>query len=202
MQNWFRGLAAAVALTAAAPVLADNNQIIINFDDLAAGTGDFSFDAFGNPLFRNTIFGGVITIATLADPAMSGMQVYRGTAIGFRLDDPFDFSWPAIGAFVTGSAPITLTLKAYDQALTTEVVVFTGSVAGGTTNFYFGNDGPGDFTSALFESTEAFSIDNLTFGLVDVPPGIPEPATWLLLLGGFALVGAAMRRPKVAVSYP
>jgi len=30
---------------------------------------------------------------------------------------------------------------------------------------------------------------------------VPEPASWALMIGGFGLTGAAMRRKKVAVSY-
>ncbi|MBO9580468.1 MAG: PEP-CTERM sorting domain-containing protein [Sphingobium sp.] len=33
-------------------------------------------------------------------------------------------------------------------------------------------------------------------------PAVPEPATWAMLIGGFALVGSCMRRSqKVAVSF-
>jgi hypothetical protein len=33
------------------------------------------------------------------------------------------------------------------------------------------------------------------------PPAVPEPATWALMLGGFAIVGSAMRRRSTAVSF-
>ncbi len=33
------------------------------------------------------------------------------------------------------------------------------------------------------------------------PPAVPEHATWALMLGGFALVGSAMRRRSMAVSF-
>ncbi|MBT2185348.1 PEPxxWA-CTERM sorting domain-containing protein [Sphingobium sp. H33] len=33
------------------------------------------------------------------------------------------------------------------------------------------------------------------------PSGVPEPATWAMMIGGFALAGAAMRRRKVAVRF-
>jgi hypothetical protein len=46
------------------------------------------------------------------------------------------------------------------------------------------------------------------FGAVTPPPvidppvdGVPEPATWAMMISGFALIGASMRRRKVAVSF-
>jgi len=41
-------------------------------------------------------------------------------------------------------------------------------------------------------------IDNVQ---LDVTPGVPEPATWAMMIGGFALAGAAMRRRKATVSF-
>ena len=32
-------------------------------------------------------------------------------------------------------------------------------------------------------------------------PGVPEPATWAMMLGGFGLAGAAMRRSRAKVSF-
>jgi len=34
----------------------------------------------------------------------------------------------------------------------------------------------------------------------DVTPAVPEPATWAMMLGGFGLIGAAMRRRRTDVS--
>lgn len=41
-------------------------------------------------------------------------------------------------------------------------------------------------------------FDNITLG--SATPGVPEPATWALMIGGFAMVGAAMRRRAVATA--
>ena len=38
--------------------------------------------------------------------------------------------------------------------------------------------------------------DNITFGSAN--PGVPEPATWAMMIMGFGLVGASMRRRGVA----
>lgn len=46
----------------------------------------------------------------------------------------------------------------------------------------------------LARTTDA-PVISLVSSITTPPPGVPEPATWALLLGGFALTGAALRRP-------
>jgi hypothetical protein len=52
-----------------------------------------------------------------------------------------------------------------------------------------------------FGGTANFVVyDNITFGSVN-PGGVPEPAAWAMMLAGFGLVGAAMRRRQPTVSF-
>jgi hypothetical protein len=50
-----------------------------------------------------------------------------------------------------------------------------------------------------------YSIDIIPFSVLSsLPPilsGVPEPASWAMMVGGFGLIGVAMRRRKVAVSF-
>jgi PEP-CTERM motif len=39
-------------------------------------------------------------------------------------------------------------------------------------------------------------FDNITFGTDTPTPGVPEPASWAMLIAGFGLTGAAMRRRR------
>ncbi|WP_246617120.1 PEPxxWA-CTERM sorting domain-containing protein [Sphingomonas yunnanensis] len=39
-------------------------------------------------------------------------------------------------------------------------------------------------------------IDGFKLGAVTVSSAVPEPATWMMMIGGFAMVGAAVRRRK------
>ena len=43
------------------------------------------------------------------------------------------------------------------------------------------------------------AYDNITFGSA-TPGGVPEPASWAMLIAGFGLVGASQRRRKVVVA--
>ena len=36
---------------------------------------------------------------------------------------------------------------------------------------------------------------------INATPGVPEPATWAMMIGGFGLIGGAMRRRRVAISF-
>jgi hypothetical protein len=72
---------------------------------------------------------------------------------------------------------------------------------------------PADFTLTAsgirriaFQGDEvSFGVDNFVFnngGNVNAPSGVPEPASWALMITGFALVGSAMRRRQhVRVAY-
>jgi hypothetical protein len=64
--------------------------------------------------------------------------------------------------------------------------------------------GYGNVIDLFFGSGENVGIDNITY---DVRPivaaGVPEPATWAMMILGFGMVGGAMRRRKsrAALSY-
>lgn len=45
------------------------------------------------------------------------------------------------------------------------------------------------------------TINNLFMGTAAAPAAVPEPATWALMLGGFALVGTTMRRKKTVIRF-
>jgi hypothetical protein len=44
-------------------------------------------------------------------------------------------------------------------------------------------------------------IDNLSFSLNEPLGAVPEPATWLMMIAGFGLVGAGMRRRATKVAF-
>jgi hypothetical protein len=62
--------------------------------------------------------------------------------------------------------------------------------------------GNGDLISSLILSSprSAFEVDNLAVSSL-LPVAVPETATWAMMLGGFGLLGSAMRRRRVNVSF-
>ncbi|PZQ64580.1 MAG: hypothetical protein DI570_04800 [Phenylobacterium zucineum] len=44
------------------------------------------------------------------------------------------------------------------------------------------------------------SFSNFTFTTVTAPGAVPEPATWALMIGGFGLTGAALRRRRAGAA--
>jgi hypothetical protein len=53
-------------------------------------------------------------------------------------------------------------------------------------------------------------VDNITYDFgaagsgsfnFEVAAGVPEPATWAMMIGGFGLIGAAARRRKTRVVF-
>lgn len=95
-----------------------------------------------------------------------------------------------------------------------------GTSAGGTRAFNFG-DASGNLwlVAASFAGSEpvncdkkgkncstaidGFKFSNLTVKLTPPPPPpptVPEPATWAMMIGGFGLAGAAMRRKRAVVA--
>ncbi|HEX2816099.1 MAG TPA: PEPxxWA-CTERM sorting domain-containing protein [Phenylobacterium sp.] len=63
---------------------------------------------------------------------------------------------------------------------------FGATNAGGISSIFIANDGGG------------IEVDHLQYGLLNA--GVPEPATWGLMIGGFGLAGATLRRRRAVVS--
>jgi hypothetical protein len=66
-------------------------------------------------------------------------------------------------------------------------IVASSYLTGGTALFNYGFQFGGDTVIA-------------TEGAARVDPGVPEPASWAMLIAGFGLTGAAMRRRRIAVA--
>ncbi|MFM9852002.1 MAG: PEPxxWA-CTERM sorting domain-containing protein [Sphingomonadaceae bacterium] len=73
-------------------------------------------------------------------------------------------------------------------------ITLTPPVQSGNTVSFFGFTSDTAFSTVRFSgsnNSDGFSIDNVSYGLT---APVPEPATWLMMLMGFGLVGGMMRR--------
>jgi len=79
----------------------------------------------------------------------------------------------------------------------------TGDPTGGFCNFTpIGVAFAGIAMSIDFGGTaNQTGYDNITFGSVTPGGGVPEPAAWGMLIGGFGLAGAAMRTRRTKVAF-
>lgn len=70
---------------------------------------------------------------------------------------------------------------------------------GGAGAFFGFTDFGKTFTNVVIDTqNDVVAIDDIRYGFVDVPGGVPEPAAWTMMIAGFGLAGAAMRRRRRA----
>jgi hypothetical protein len=92
--------------------------------------------------------------------------------------NPIDFLTPLSGKTVIG-------------------IHFGGGKTGYNGTGFWLLDAPAGTDTISWYSNTQTGISNAGLYLTQVPPAVPEPTTWALLLVGFAGVGAAMRRSRL-----
>jgi hypothetical protein len=187
-------LAAAAALAILPSAPASAARIVYTFAGTFSGTADgrtftgqeVVFNAVGDTATARTgaddvtmvdvstmtaSMGGVV-VFSLAEPTIFGFDATNGN--GGILDRMLGRQYSAFGAPA---------LAGYDAV---------SSFAGVVTNLTIGTNG-GPFASSNGPSTIT-DITNLRFSaVVAANDAVPEPATWGLMLAGFALVGTGLR---------
>ncbi len=109
----------------------------------------------------------------------------------------FFFGTDMAGQFIPGN--ITLTVTDSDGAM-------SQTITGATTASFLGFVSTGPLLSTAlnaFEPNTNFvwaTANNLTLANTLAAPAVPEPATWTMMLVGFASIGLAMRRRKSEVT--
>jgi len=204
--------AALVAMPASATVLlpGDQNQSFSNFQFDTQGTRiafsevqgqALTFSAiFRSAVYRNT--SGKLDFyyqvertgggTTSSNPIQSFTAANFGSFIVDAMRDGTDFDGP--GGFLAANNPGTFTSTANRS--------FDGNVVG--VNFGANNLIDSENSTTYIFRTNAQSFTSGTFGVIDgsalqgptFAPTVPEPATWAMMLGGFALAGVATRRSR------
>ena len=212
------------ALLAAVPAAAVVVTTTPGAPDPGMATGEslvVSFDAANAVGVTNATAGNVITAAgsigsVRAAPAGTpDGNVYQ--SIGTGGSSIFDFSQftnglgLATASFYWGSVDSYNFVDALNAAGNvvyslsgTDLPQFNGDQTAATTNRrVFFNFAPDDAVMALrLRSTGvAFEFDNIAaranLPSDGIPGAVPEPATWAMLIIGFGMVGAVMRRPRL-----
>jgi hypothetical protein len=101
--------------------------------------------------------------------------------VAYNLTGKACYSNPTPTAITTGS-------PAFDPACSTFSASYSDGFAVTAYNF------TGNLTGINFRVVEADTLPGITFS-------IPEPATWALMLAGFAMTGYALRRRRASVAF-
>jgi hypothetical protein len=199
------GLAVVLA-GAATPAFAvhDNGfQVVADFEEFAPGKTTIYYAGIDT-----YIKGGTVTAGGGFTPH-SGANVYVGTNIStMQTNGDFNFQgvdyWPQLSAYVSpGADTVFVNFYGYDPDTKLLSVIGSTQTVGQDANQYVVFDdypaGKPWLLTMSFTSASSFAVDDLGFGHPDIPPGVPEPGTWALMIVGFGATGAALRR-RVAIA--
>jgi len=150
------------------------------------------------------MFSGVTNYQATVDPALYGFDVGDGTGnwLGFPNGSAtfdFDGTTHAFGFYATG-VQTTFGLDflvTYDNGVS-QAFSAPVNTDGGVS--FFGLVDTDSFASITISrpGNDAWGIDNVSYGFPTLTPEVPEPASWAMMIAGFGLVGAAMRRRQTA----
>lgn len=196
-------IATALALFVAAPATAvqswTGNQVLEDFEARPLGPTSITYPLDPVKSDLGVLSGGSVAAATAALPAASPSHVYTGTVITYDGGWGSGVHWAAVSALVSGSAPIRLRAWEFDQTPGQRLIADIWTTGNDVnTVLGFGDDFNWQHISrAEFSSDALFAMDDFRLGLPDALIGIPEPASWTMLIAGFGLTGAALRRRRI-----
>jgi len=117
----------------------------------------------------------------------------------------FDWDGTNFGGFTKlAGIPSTTHIIDFGQAMygLTYIGFHAGGKGGGSTSFYKFDAGLAGMTSFTWVNTDAFPSSGAVLYSTGSAPSVPEPASWALMLGGFATIGGVLRnRRRPAVSF-
>ena len=161
---------------------------------------------------------GVIPYSSFGPTPYEGRNFYDIGGFGAPTPTIGDGITQTVATTATTAYTLTFGFSGENTAgVTTVLDVLIGSML---TQFTIVGDGSGVFQRPLMMTsinyiatgpTTAISFtissstmigfnDPLIDGVIFAAAGVPEPASWAMMIGGFGLVGAAMRRRKVALA--
>ena len=195
-------LAATVAVAFAAP----------------ASAALITFEGVGNTIYTGPIVREGITIGNVAgdqqhfheidSTAFPGFVVSNGTGVLYNDRDTRiemtqvggglftlgNFDASATGPSSPGAVASSLSIAAYVNSVLTVSLSFAIDSSAFTS---WNGAGLGSFDRLVFSANEGggFQLDN-----INVAAAVPEASTWAMLIAGFGLVGATMRRRRLVAA--
>ena len=195
-------LAATVAVAFAAP----------------ASAALITFEGVGNTIYTGPIVREGITIGNVAgdqqhfheidSTAFPGFVVSNGTGVLYNDRDTRiemtqvggglftlgNFDASATGPSSPGAVASSLSIAAYVNSVLTASLSFAIDSSAFTS---WNGAGLGSFDRLVFSANEGggFQLDN-----INVAAAVPETSTWAMLIAGFGLVGATMRRRRLVAA--
>lgn len=200
MKKTILALATAGAAFAALPAQA----AVVDFEDQAAFRCDFAPGASGGFKFSNSFALCYYSVAQPADfptPITSTVMASGYSDTFFKPLDGLPFTFNSVdlafGPFShNGQRADTTLVTGYlaDGSTITKAV----EIGYGFKTVDFGWSNVVTLQFGELTQREYIAFDNLVYNAGNA--GVPEPASWALMLAGFGLVGAAMRRRETGVA--
>ena len=182
------GVAALMASTAQAAVTVYNSQAAY-----ASALGTSVIEDFSD----NTLVGGLSFTSTVGN---IGSGRFNDRVVRLGAQTTFNFATPTNGF----GAIFDETPGGFGQNLKFTIdgiTVVSPELSNAGAGTFFGFISTNSFSSVLITAgsgpggAETYNLDNLQFNAA-----VPEASTWAMMIAGFGLVGAAMRRRATAVA--
>ena len=218
--NRIQALAIAGALTAFAGAASASTYQIVDgsFESPSVHGGDTYNPSYTDAIFTGDsgVDGGQFAFATPPDGFQDGFLQTTGAGdavitlavYGFTIGDTYSFSFYDAQRSGYGLNPYTVsvdgqTIYSGAPSSTTFTKITTGTFTAANSSDYVVFDAPnqpGDNDTAIDFITVNGTPGVGTTYLAPTPTGVPEPASWALMLAGFGAAGAAIRSRRRAIA--
>lgn len=141
------------------------------------------------------------------DWSFTGDQIGSPMVAGRMIVDSIGDDPRVIGVFIDKAQGVPFTSRSNYAESSLDQITFLPDGSIGFVNFAGRGPNSSSLTLRSFGVSSYVSADGTisgrfaSFAFEAAPAAVPEPATWAMLVGGFGLVGGAMRRKGFRISF-